>query len=50
MEKKEIVKYFMKMVNPDFRHDWGFVKWNFDYYFKFEITKEDWEEWRKEIL
>lgn len=46
MNKKEIIKFFMKMINPDFTHDWDFVKWHFDYYFKFKITKKDWEEWK----
>lgn len=38
----------MKNINPQFRNDWDLVQWHFDYYFKFEITKKDWEEWKNE--
>ena len=48
MENKEIIKLFMKIINPQFRNDWDLVLWHFKEYFKFEITKEDWEEWKKE--
>jgi len=48
MEKKEIIKSLMHVINPQFRNDWDCVKWNFDYYFKFEITKEDWENWKRD--
>lgn len=48
MTKKEIIKFLMNVINPTLRYDWDCVVWHFDYYFKFEITKKDWIEWKKE--
>ena len=47
MNKKEIIKILMNVINPKFRNDWDLVNWHFKEYFKFKITKKDWEEWKK---
>ena len=47
MNKKEIIKHLMHVINPQFRNDWDLVLYHFKEYFKFEILKEDWLEWKK---
>ena len=48
MEKKEIIKSLMHVINPQFRNDWDLVLYHFKEYFKFNITKNDWIESKKE--
>ena len=50
MNKKEIIKILMNVINPKFRNDWDLVKWHFKEYFKFKITKKDWEEYNENTL
>jgi len=44
---KELIKTLMNVIHPNFRYDWDLVKWHFDNYFKVTITKQDWEDWKK---
>jgi hypothetical protein len=48
MDKKEIIKILMNGINSQFRNDWELTLWHFDTYFKFDITKKEWEDWLNE--
>jgi hypothetical protein len=46
MDKHQILlNAFMKMVNPEFRHNWEFTKYYFDNTFKYPITRKEWKRW-----
>jgi hypothetical protein len=38
----------MNVLYPGIRYNWDLVKFQFNKYFKVDITKQEWEDWKND--